>query len=162
MLKKNKGFTLIELMVTVAIVGILLGLGVPSLTNYLKDRRIENQTRALFARFQAARYEAVSRGQIVALEQTGGSLRMFVDVNGDGNFDGGDTLLKLWDDDFAGIDVDVTDDLSLISFRANGMLNSGGIIQLALCDDRGVNSGQLLTLNIAGQVSYTDAVSCSL
>ncbi len=37
--KKDSGFTLIELMITVAIIGILVAIAVPSYSAYLKDSR---------------------------------------------------------------------------------------------------------------------------
>jgi type IV pilus assembly protein PilE len=47
MVKKKKGFTLIELMITVAIVGILAGIAYPSYVNQVKKSRRSDATVAL-------------------------------------------------------------------------------------------------------------------
>lgn len=56
----QSGFTILELMIALAILGVLLTIGVPALTNYLKDSRITNQTNALVASLNYARGEAIN------------------------------------------------------------------------------------------------------
>ena len=52
--KKNKGFTLLELMVVVALIGILSAVGIPAYQGYVTDARVK---------------EAQSTLQAIALEQ---------------------------------------------------------------------------------------------
>lgn len=46
-MQKNKGFTLIELMVTIAVLGIIATLATPSFGNLIQKRKLETETRKL-------------------------------------------------------------------------------------------------------------------
>ncbi|MBD3650725.1 MAG: GspH/FimT family pseudopilin [Alcanivorax sp.] len=56
------GFTLIELMLTLALVAIVLGFGVPSMTQLIRSNQVINQTNSVLGGIQLARAEAVKRG----------------------------------------------------------------------------------------------------
>lgn len=55
------GFTLIELMVSLLVAGILLGLAVPAFNNFVKNDRDTAQINSLVGSFSYARSEAVKR-----------------------------------------------------------------------------------------------------
>lgn len=57
--RSTGGFTLVELMVTVVILAILLAIGVPSITNLLRDARLSGQADQLVGILKAARIEAI-------------------------------------------------------------------------------------------------------
>ena len=56
-----RGFTLLEMMATVAILALLLGIGVPSLTAFIQNSRVTTQANGLIASFHLARSEAIKR-----------------------------------------------------------------------------------------------------
>ncbi|MCK4834370.1 MAG: GspH/FimT family pseudopilin [Gammaproteobacteria bacterium] len=58
-MKKQTGFTLIELIVTLAIVGIVLTVGVPSLKTFLQGNRLIASSNELLSAFHLARSEAI-------------------------------------------------------------------------------------------------------
>lgn len=57
--KSAKGFTLLELIITVAIAGILLGVGVPGFGSLIKESRISSQYNSLVGSLYQARSEAI-------------------------------------------------------------------------------------------------------
>lgn len=61
-----QGITLIELMVTIAIAAILLGLGVPSFSNYIASNRLTAQTNELVVAMHFARAESIKRNRTIS------------------------------------------------------------------------------------------------
>lgn len=60
--KSRSGFTLIELMVALALVGILLGAAVPNARAFLAAAELRERSEALIRTLSVARSEAVKRG----------------------------------------------------------------------------------------------------
>jgi type IV fimbrial biogenesis protein FimT len=64
---KNSGFTLIELMITVAIVSILLSVGLPSFKSIIDDTRLTSTANAMLSAYQLAKSEALKTHKIVTV-----------------------------------------------------------------------------------------------
>ncbi len=90
-----RGFTLIELMVTLAVMAIVLSLAAPSFASLLASNRMSSQTNEFIGALNLARSEAVRRSQPVALRSNGGDLnfstgwKVFTDGDKDSDSDGG-------------------------------------------------------------------------
>lgn len=93
----SAGFTLVELMVVIAVAAILVGLAVPGLRNLLAANRAVGITDSFASALNEARSEAGKLGVPVALTTAGGvnwgtgGWTMFVDTNGNGQIDAGQT-----------------------------------------------------------------------
>ena len=59
----NSGFTLIELMVTIAVLAIIVGIAAPSISNQLANQRVKSTTATLANALKEARVESVIRRQ---------------------------------------------------------------------------------------------------
>jgi type IV fimbrial biogenesis protein FimT len=64
---RSTGFTLLELMITITVLAIIVGIGVPSFTNIIRTNRLASQTNEMLASFAVARSEAVKRGTLVTM-----------------------------------------------------------------------------------------------
>lgn len=66
-LQAQSGFTLPELLVTVAIAGILLGIAVPSFSEFIKGMAVRSASFDLYSALTLARSEAIKRNREVVL-----------------------------------------------------------------------------------------------
>ncbi len=85
----NSGFTLIELMVVVIIVGILAGLSVFSYRDFVKKNEINNQIRALYSDLIKLRLMAMRTNKTTFMELTSDNYIGYVDTNEDDILDAG-------------------------------------------------------------------------
>ncbi len=61
------GFTLIELMITLVVLAVLLGIGVPNLRSFIQNSRITTQSNDVIGALAVARSEAIKRNKPVVL-----------------------------------------------------------------------------------------------
>ena len=61
--KTNSGFTLIELMVTIAVLAIIVGIAAPNISNQLANQRAKSTTATLNNALKEAKIESVLRRQ---------------------------------------------------------------------------------------------------
>ena len=66
-MKKEHGFTLVELMITLVIASILLTIAVPGMRNIIQNNRITGQVNEMVTAFNLARMEAIRRGSPVSV-----------------------------------------------------------------------------------------------
>ena len=66
-MKKNSGFTLLELLVTVSIIGIVMAIGVPAMSTFTLNDRLTTQVNTMVGHLAYARSEAVKRTQPVSI-----------------------------------------------------------------------------------------------
>ncbi|MEO7066249.1 MAG: GspH/FimT family pseudopilin [Rhodanobacter sp.] len=62
-----RGFTLIELMVTLVIMAILVAFALPNFRDLLRRNQVASASNALLASLSYARTEAITRGQLVSI-----------------------------------------------------------------------------------------------
>jgi type IV fimbrial biogenesis protein FimT len=63
--KRQRGFTLMELVITIAVLAILTTLAVPSFVQFIQNNRLSSEANELVAALQYGRSEALRRGEEV-------------------------------------------------------------------------------------------------
>ena len=149
------GFTLLEMLITLAVVGILLGLAVPNFSEMIRNTRLTSSANDLLRATQVARSEAVKRQLPVVVCATADSAAavpacsygefrdwiVFVDTDGDMAVDAGEMVLERHGAVHELVTVRNDND-GLISYAATGFVSapptpkarSGNIV---FCDQRG-------------------------
>jgi type IV fimbrial biogenesis protein FimT len=104
---RHNGFTLTELLITVALLGILAALAIPSFQTMLVKRTVLAASDTLLSDMRLARSEALKRSArtVICRSVNGTSCAgagnwqvgwiVFVDMNSNGAVDGGDDLVKV-------------------------------------------------------------------
>lgn len=116
----GNGFTLIELMISITILGILLIIAVPEFRNFVIDQRIKNVSFELNSSLQYARSEAVKRMQAVSISPTGGSWTNGYSIT---YLDGADTKVLKTAEARQGIAISGP---TIVTFRNDGRTSAGG------------------------------------
>lgn len=101
-MSRNKGFTLFELIITIALLCILITLAVPPLSQWIQRSKVRNLQYQLlhgihFSRTQASQLQStvtLCPGTAECEKSWGHSLLIFSDLNSNGQQDDDDRLLK--------------------------------------------------------------------
>ena len=152
MKKAQSGFTLLELMLVVAIAGLLLAFAVPAMGNFFRNARITGAANDLMAALHFARSEAIKRRLPVTLCTSADPLDnnpvcdasalltgwvAFVDTNQDGLIDAGETVLLQHEPMPATITARSSANPFRVTYLLNGFALNVNAAQLVLCDERG-------------------------
>lgn len=166
-MKMQNGFSLIELMVTVAIAAIVLTIGVPSFQAYIQNSRQTTTLNELATALQLARNNAITRRVRVTLCKSSDGANcpsgagsgdwtqgwmMFTNPNNDNTLDAGETLLRVHGA-IAGASSLIGNNnvVNKVSFDAKGIArSSNGTI--THCDSRGATSAKALVISVGGHV----------
>lgn len=147
---RERGMTLIELLIGIALLVIVIAIGVPGMQGTINGGRLSSATNELASAIQLARAEALKRNRSVVLcrsdsltacasDNVWNGWLVFVDTNGDGTVGAGEEIIKTGTFT-APLTVRASNGISsranLITFLPNGMA-------------RGADESALLTASLS-------------
>lgn len=184
MKKNNHGFTLIELIVTLAVVSIVLATGIPALNQMTSSNRLVSQINNIAASLALARSESIKRGQSITLcGSTDGSTCntsswetgwiIFSDSNNNATLDSAttDSMIKIVTQFSGGstLRLSQSDNTGIIRYRSDGGLRDqgGGTIgtdrgTFTLCDNDPISTttrARAININPIGRVSRAEGAT---
>jgi type IV fimbrial biogenesis protein FimT len=138
------GFTLLELITVIAIIGITLALGVPSLQSIIVDSRLSSSANAMLSALQLARSEAAKRVRFCGIAVSGNTWSVFVDSE--------NNVAQRY---AAATGVTLSGVSEAIVFRPEGRLNSSSPIVMTFTAS-GHSSQRTLTITPSGKTTITN------
>jgi type IV fimbrial biogenesis protein FimT len=170
-MRLHSGVTLIELVVVIAIVGILFGIGSPSYRYITNSNRMSSEVNALLGDMQYTRSEAVREGRrvVICISSNGTSCAggmtntwqsgwiVFSDVNSDGAVSGTEPVLRV-QTAFSGTDVfkDSAGTLTQVSFNREGFaIGLPNAVSLLVLRDSTANQAwtRCLSITLVGMLA---------
>ncbi len=164
-MKRNNGFTLAELLVTLAVFSILVTVGVPSFNQTLMNNRQVSSLNILVGSMQLARSEAIARNTRVTLCASADGATcgnawsngwvVFVDRDADGQVGAADTLLRSVND-IENLGIAAGGITTSLMYRPNGRMMTNNNIrantgQFTVCDIRGAEHARTVVVDSSGR-----------
>ena len=164
-MRRQNGFTLIELMIAVGLTGLLLSMAVPALDIFVSNARQTGAINDFVSSIHQARSVAVTTNQRVTICPSSNGTNceavgwnngwiVFADPDSDRNVDNNETVLSA---------TGAVDELTLQSgefatflmYRPNGrVMNAslnGSSGAFTVCDDRGADHAKVMIIDLSGR-----------
>ena len=157
-----RGFTLLELMAALVVLGILLSVGLPAFNTMIDRQRMDSAVEALVRGLNFTRMEAVRRNRPVTISPIDGDWnlgwRILIDRNDNGSHDDGETVLR---EDIAPAVAFIHANKPVsryVRFNARGesILLNGGFLAgtFRFCPQEASSKGRALIINRVGRMRW--------
>lgn len=168
-MNKSNGFTLIELMVTIAVASILLTIAIPSMSQFILSSRITSNTNDMAFLVSLSKSEAIKRRKEVTLQRKGSGTGndwsngaiVYIDDNSNSVLDSGEDRIYETGALQTGMFIKViapSTNQSQIKFSPRGGLSGNVAYQFGICTTRAgfpVSRQRLLDVRVSGRASVS-------
>lgn len=162
------GFTLVEMLASLSVVGVMMSVGVPLLLTFMEDAQLNGDTNDMFSSLFYARSEAVTRNTTVSLckinpnspddcnntESWQSGWIAFEDLDSDGVRDTGETVIDAYTGMNTNSVVSSTNFANSISYLPSGSSTTNGTINICVNN----NVAQDIFVNATGRPRVSDSI----
>ena len=141
-----KGFTLIELMVVVALLAVFAALAIPSFVDFIRKNEVQAKANEITRLMQYARSEAVSTRSSVTITQDTASNKWSVSVQG------ADARVL----DYVPSKVNFKNDMSNQQLTFNPYGAASKAVKVSICHDEDHANGYLLEIKRSGAIKLSN------
>ncbi len=173
-MKKNSGFTLLELLLTLMLIAVVTAFAIPSMTEFSKNDRLTTNINSMIGHLAYARSEAVKRSSQVSMcvsndtdtpnpSCTAGNWEdgwiVYIDADGSGTFDAAEEVIKAHGPLEGNNRLTPVGLGTQITYDNRGFL-SGNTGSLLLCDERTGPHGKTIRITTTGRVRMEIDSAC--
>ncbi len=164
-MRRQNGFTLIELMIAVGLTGLLLSMAVPALDIFVSNARQTAAVNDFVSSIHQARSTAITTNTRVTICPSSNRTNceavgwnngwiVFADTDSDRVVDNGETIVATFGE-LQGMDVVSAEFGTFLTYRPNGrVVNAslnGSSGAFTVCDDRGADYAKVMLIDLSGR-----------
>jgi type IV fimbrial biogenesis protein FimT len=162
---RESGFTLIELMLAIALVAILLATAVPALDDFTNNSRQTGAINDFVSAMHLARNTAITTNSRVTMCPSAGGANcevtgwdsgwiVFRDANSSGSVDAGETVVTA-SGRVDGLTIQSGEFPQFLMYRPNGramtVAVTGNSGEFSVCDNRGADKAKVILVELSGR-----------
>lgn len=164
-MKREKGFTLIELMTTIGIAALLVTMAVPGMKTVAMNSKQRSGINELISAMHLARNTAITTNSRVTLcpSSNGSSCEtvewndgwiVFADLNSDQNVNGNEVVLRAGSE-ADGLDIRSSQFSRFLMYRPSGRVMNAStttnVGEFSICDVRGSEHARIVAIDLSGR-----------
>lgn len=169
-MKRVRGFTLLELMITVAVGGLLLSMAVPALQSFTNNSKRSGAVNDFVSSMHLARNTAITANSRVTICASSNATNcqavtwdkgwiVFVDPNSNQSVDPGETIISV-SNGFDRVSLRSGEFAAYIMYRPNGRAMNASVAgnsgQFTVCDSRGAEHARVVIVELSGRPRLSD------